>query len=149
MSYKKLTRSASNRVIAGICGGLGNYFDIDPLIFRIIFFIFGLTGSGIIAYIILMFVIPSEKNVIDPSSTGINEEWIHNVANEVKESVSKNTKPPVNALSIIIAIVLIALGFFFLFPCFHLRLVLPIALIVCGLLILLFYKKNKTDSYEK
>jgi phage shock protein C len=143
MSHKRLTRSTSNRVLAGICGGLGNYFDVDPIIFRVIFCVLGLTGSGIIAYFILMFIIPSEKNLATPaSSSGINEKWIDSVAYEVKEEVTHNVKKHTNVFAIIVGISLIAMGFFFLFPWFHLQFLFPVALIIGGILLLIFQNKK-------
>lgn len=59
---KKLTRSKKNRIIAGICGGLGEYFNIDPNLFRIGFVILGLSGAfGVVLYIVMLFIIPEEK----------------------------------------------------------------------------------------
>jgi len=56
---KKLYRSKKGRVLAGICGGLGEYFKVDPVIFRILFaFFFFAGGATLILYIILIFVIP-------------------------------------------------------------------------------------------
>jgi phage shock protein C len=58
---KRLYRSREERWLAGICGGLGNYFDIDPTVIRVLFVLFSLVvGGGIIAYIILWIVIPQE-----------------------------------------------------------------------------------------
>lgn len=58
---KTLYRSRTNRKVAGVCGGLGKYFDIDPIIIRLIWFLFVLFGgSGIIVYIIAWIVIPLE-----------------------------------------------------------------------------------------
>jgi phage shock protein C len=60
--YKQLYRSRDERMVAGICGGLGEYLDIDPTIIRLIF-VFGmvLTGSGLFwAYLIMMLVVPEE-----------------------------------------------------------------------------------------
>jgi len=56
---KRLYRDPDNRVLGGVCGGLGAYFNSDPLLFRILFIIifFGL-GSGLIIYIILWIAIP-------------------------------------------------------------------------------------------
>ena len=61
-TQKKLTRSMSNRKIAGICGGLGEYFNVDPLVFRIIFLVllFG-GGSGFLLYLILWIVMPEDR----------------------------------------------------------------------------------------
>jgi phage shock protein C len=58
---QRLYRSRTERKIAGICGGLAMYFDIDPVIIRLfwlLFVFFG--GAGIIMYIIAWFVIPLE-----------------------------------------------------------------------------------------
>jgi phage shock protein C len=60
--YKQLYRSRDERMVAGICGGLGKYLDIDPTIVRLIF-VFGtvITGSGLFwAYLIMMLVVPEE-----------------------------------------------------------------------------------------
>jgi len=53
--YKQLTRSISNRMIAGVCAGLGDYLNIDPTVVRLLFVLgFFLTGPGIfVAYLIM------------------------------------------------------------------------------------------------
>ncbi len=57
----KLYRSNTDKVIAGVCGGLANYFNIDPTIIRLIFVIIALSGGiGIIAYLIFWIIIPVE-----------------------------------------------------------------------------------------
>ncbi|NSW89709.1 MAG: PspC domain-containing protein [Firmicutes bacterium] len=57
--YKKLYRSSRNKIIAGVCGGLAEYFNIDPTIVRVLWILFAcMGGSGILAYIICVFVIP-------------------------------------------------------------------------------------------
>ncbi|MFP4111715.1 MAG: PspC domain-containing protein [Candidatus Woesearchaeota archaeon] len=57
---KHLKRSKQNRVIAGVCGGLGEYFDIDPTIIRLLFVLAFFFGSGFLAYIIMWIVMPEE-----------------------------------------------------------------------------------------
>lgn len=58
-STRRLTRSATDKRIAGVCGGIGEYFDIDPTIVRILFVLAALLGGpGIIAYIVLWIVLP-------------------------------------------------------------------------------------------
>lgn len=56
---KKLYRSLNNRVLAGVCGGLGEYFNVDPTIVRLIWVVFCCMGAGILAYIIAALVIPN------------------------------------------------------------------------------------------
>jgi phage shock protein C len=56
---KRLYRSKKDRMIAGVCGGLAEYFGIDPVLVRIIALILILTaGGGLLAYIILWIVVP-------------------------------------------------------------------------------------------
>ena len=56
---KKLYRSVENRMIGGVCGGIGEYFDIDPTLVRLLTVAFVLAGgSGLIGYIIGWIIIP-------------------------------------------------------------------------------------------
>jgi phage shock protein C len=56
---KRLYRSGKNRVLGGVCGGLGEYFNIDPVIVRILWIVFSLLyGAGILVYIIAWIIIP-------------------------------------------------------------------------------------------
>ncbi len=65
MTGKKLYRSYDNRMIAGICGGIGEYFDIDPTIVRLIAVIFVFVwGFGIVLYLLAWIIIPNEIDVI-------------------------------------------------------------------------------------
>ncbi len=59
---KRLYKSADDKMICGVCGGIARYFNIDSTLVRLIFAIFGLTGgSGVLAYIIAVIIIPSEQ----------------------------------------------------------------------------------------
>lgn len=54
---KKLRKSATNKKLAGVCGGLGEYFNVDPVIFRAIFLILLIgAGTGLLAYLIFALV---------------------------------------------------------------------------------------------
>ena len=58
---KKLLRSRKNRVIAGVCGGIGEYLGIDPTVVRLLWVVFTLmAGVGILAYIIAWIIIPEK-----------------------------------------------------------------------------------------
>ena len=58
---KRLYRSKNDRVIAGVCGGIGRYFEIDPVIIRIIWVLLAFAGgAGILAYLISWLIIPKE-----------------------------------------------------------------------------------------
>ncbi len=57
---KKLYRSKSDRMLAGICGGIGEYFQIDPTLVRLLWVIFSIGGPGLLVYLIGIAIIPSE-----------------------------------------------------------------------------------------
>ena len=58
---KKLFRSAADRKLAGVCGGIGEYFGIDPTMVRIGWVVFCLLGgSGVLAYFLCALIIPEE-----------------------------------------------------------------------------------------
>jgi len=63
MSEKKLRRSRTDRWIGGVCGGLGEFFGMNPAWFRLLFFILGLPGGvpGVLPYLILWAIIPLEE----------------------------------------------------------------------------------------
>lgn len=56
---KRLYKSNQNKMIDGVCGGIAEYFGIDPTVVRLIWALFSLMGgSGILAYIIAAIIIP-------------------------------------------------------------------------------------------
>ena len=58
---KRLYRSKNEKMIAGVCGGLANYFSIDPTIVRLVFILLLFAPpSGILIYLILMLITPLE-----------------------------------------------------------------------------------------
>lgn len=62
----RIYRSSTNKKISGVCGGIGEYFNIDPTIVRIIYVLFGwrYLGTALIVYIICSIVIPVDDGVI-------------------------------------------------------------------------------------
>ncbi len=61
--YQKLYRSRENRVLGGICGGLGEYFDIDPTLVRVLFVFgafLGFPGALALIYLVMLILIPQE-----------------------------------------------------------------------------------------
>jgi phage shock protein C len=59
----KLYRSKKNKIIAGICGGIGEYFKIDPTLVRLLWLLISVMsmGAGLVAYIIAWIIIPEES----------------------------------------------------------------------------------------
>ena len=65
---KKWYRSRKDKMIGGVCGGIGEYFDVDPTIIRIIAVIGLFAGAGVLAYIVLWIVVPEEPYVAESTT---------------------------------------------------------------------------------
>ena len=65
MTYmnKKLYRSNTNKMICGVCGGIGEYFDVDPTIIRLLWAVLACSGTGIVVYLIAAIIIPLDMGV--------------------------------------------------------------------------------------
>lgn len=64
MEKKRLMRSATDKKIDGVCGGIAKYFDIDPVIVRVVYAVLTLCSAafpGIILYIACIIVMPKEE----------------------------------------------------------------------------------------
>lgn len=65
---KKLYRS-SNRILAGVCGGIAEYFDVDPTLIRVVYLVLSLFSAafpGILLYIILLILMPNYNQIETP-----------------------------------------------------------------------------------
>lgn len=110
---ERLYRSRGDKMIAGICGGMGEYFKIDPVIIRLVFVILAfIQGIGIIAYILLWIIVPMEgkekpvKEVVKENIREIAEE-AQNWGKEAKERVKT---PPENKSSFWFGVGILVLG---------------------------------------
>ncbi len=64
---KRLFRSKQDRMLAGVCGGLAEYFDIDPTIVRLLFVVGVLAGVSPVVYVLMWIVMPEEAGI--PTAT--------------------------------------------------------------------------------
>ncbi len=104
---RKLYRSRTDSVIGGVCGGLAEYFSIDPVIVRVVTAVsifFG--GFGLIAYLILWLVVPLQgSEAAQPRDTiqaNVNEikETAEGIGQEVRETFSRAERDPETAARI-------------------------------------------------
>lgn len=105
---KRLYRSRKDKIIAGVCGGIGEYFGIDPVIIRIIavvLFFWG--GSGILAYIIGMIIIP-----VAPFAEDVQLKKV--VKKEVVKEKKETTPASGDSGALIIGLILVIVGGIFL-----------------------------------
>lgn len=83
---KKLYRDPDNKVAGGVCSGIGHYFDLDPVIFRVLFVVAFLTlGSGFFLYIILWIIIPEAKTTAEKLEMKGESVTIDNIKKKVEE----------------------------------------------------------------
>lgn len=85
---KKLYRSDTEKIIAGVAGGIAEFMDLDPSLIRLAFVILGIFGGGgVVIYIIMWLIVPKANTI---SST--NQETIKSNAQEIKSSIESATK---------------------------------------------------------
>lgn len=72
---KKLYRSRTDSMLAGVCGGLGAYFDIDPTLIRLLFVLSTLfSGLGILIYLAMWFIVPEEPEGDEAEAPQVTED---------------------------------------------------------------------------
>jgi phage shock protein C len=129
MDQRKLTRSSQDQVIAGVCSGLAKYFNTDPVLVRIIFFLLVfMGGSGVFLYLVLWLILPTDAEAkTEHPNPGQHEPVIEHLAPKKDQ---KQT----------IGLILILLGMLFLlnnyFPSFEVYKLWPLGLVLIGLLII-------------
>ena len=144
---KKLYRNQHNKVIGGVASGLADYFEVDVVIFRLIFVLLALVGGGgVLGYIILWIVVPSNprqfdnQNYQNPSSaqTPPASEAADN--NRTEDTVTNETVHHNSNAGLTAGIVLIFVGLFFLatrlVPWFNFHDFWPLLLIIGGVFII-------------
>ena len=63
VAKKRLVRPRKGRVIAGVCAGIAEYFDVDPVLVRLLLLLFFMSGGSILFYLIAWLVMPDENNI--------------------------------------------------------------------------------------
>jgi phage shock protein C len=105
-TMKRLYKSRKNKAIAGVCGGIAEYFNVDPVLVRLIAVLFLLTGgAALIAYIIGMIILPKEpwETPVDGASIPVEN-----------EATPGQTEDLSHVGSLIAGVILIAFGIHFL-----------------------------------
>jgi phage shock protein C len=146
----QLYRSASDRVLAGVCGGLAKYFSVDTMLVRLVFLLllfFG--GGGVVLYLILWIIVPDERRLdATPQETmQTNTQEMAQTARQFGQSMGQAmgsvsgdaAQTGARNGPVIFAIILIGLGLWFLVQnLLHIDLgqLWPVVLIVIGLALL-------------
>ncbi len=76
MNDKRLIRSRNNRMFFGVCAGLADYLNVDPVIVRLLMVLLTLwNGVGLLVYLVLAIIMPQEADVT-PKANAFNDEEI-------------------------------------------------------------------------
>jgi len=87
---KKLYRSEKDSMIAGVCGGIADYFDIDSTLVRLLTVIFVLLGgAGVVAYIVAWIIIPKNPGQVSDDKLDKREESKEKIKKEAEEVVEE------------------------------------------------------------
>ena len=143
-SLKRLQRSRVNRVIAGVCGGIGEFLNIDPTLVRLAFVILAFAnGLGVILYIIAIFIVP-----LNPSTTTVQGPSF---------DIGVSEKLTGNLIILAVGAIILLIGLFMLFMfsvgwnpfeifAFIGKIVVPLSLIVLGILVLIIGLNSRTKT---
>ncbi len=72
---RRLTRSSKNKMICGVCGGIGEYLNVDPTIIRLVWLFLILSGVAIFVYFIAALIIPLDKDVENKENFKSKDTW--------------------------------------------------------------------------
>ncbi|MFA3781443.1 PspC domain-containing protein [Melioribacteraceae bacterium 4301-Me] len=143
----KLYRSRKFRVLGGVCGGLAEYLNLDPVLVRVLFVIIALiNGLGILLYIILWIVLPEESF---EKAYGIKQDQTQN-------NLNKENSPTIDKFQnrgsgrIVFGVLLISIGLLFfvnnVFPYINFEDIFPLILIVIGIALIYNSFRNSREN---
>ena len=148
-NYKRLFRSRNNRVIAGVCAGLADYFNIDLALMRVLFVVAAMCGSfGFWMYVILWIVVP-EENIL---GTGSNDRYSNNDTIDItpKDENPNNDEKKSISGAMIASLILIFIGLVALIdnftPLAWIWKLWPVPIILIGVIILINSLKNNDNE---
>jgi phage shock protein PspC (stress-responsive transcriptional regulator) len=146
MTPRKIYRSGSDVKIAGVCGGLGAYFDIDPTLVRVFFVLLAFAdGVGVWLYLLLWIFLPAEDRVgaTFEENVRVGVEEITDRAKEVGSELQTGMRSSSQRASYVLGAVLILFGLFFLLESLNIfwfstfrSLLWPVLLIFAGAFLL-------------
>jgi phage shock protein C len=147
MSNQKLYRNETDRMIAGVCGGLAKFFNVEATVVRLVFLLlFFLGGSGFLLYLILWIIVPQESHTAGTPQDVVqaNAQDMAQTARNLGQNVGGSTGDVAQSAArngpLIFAVLLIFLGGWFLLQnLFHIDLgqFWPLILIIIGLALLI------------
>ena len=133
---KRLERDLQNKVLGGVCSGLGNYFNMDPTFWRVLLFVLFLFGCfGLLIYIILWIAMPAAKP--QPITNTTSQE-----VTTVEDDKKKRNGNMVAGFTLIGIGIISLIGRYI--PQINWRTAWPILLIVLGIILIIPFKSEKS-----
>jgi len=115
---KRLVRSRSDAILGGVCGGLGEYFDIDPNLVRLLFVLFAVltSGYGILAYFVLWLILPARLSDSHdlPDRLWEAADQIADRARSIGDDIRRATHRPNRGATFLLGLALVLVGVAFL-----------------------------------
>lgn len=144
LGLKHLKRSETDKILFGVCGGLGEYFELDSTVFRIIFVLLTLFGGlGLVLYIILALLVPASsetnRDVVQEMRQGAEtfRQAVTPAAEQATHSTPRESSGPHRlGLALIVIGILFLLSNFGFFAGLNLSRLWPILLVLLGLVVL-------------
>lgn len=141
---KQIYRSSHNAFIGGVCGGLGEYFDIDPVLVRVIWLFAVFSGIGVLVYFLCWLLIPKKPLGVMSSDQDQYEDGYYN------ETYYEHRQERREKTKLILGAGLIIIGSFSLMkrfmPWFDFNLIWPIMLILGGFYLIYREKDNHDEE---
>lgn len=151
----KLYRSRTNRMVGGVCGGLGHYLGIDPTFIRLFFVLLALAdGVGVLVYLLLWLIMPREGRLEEAITEGtipVDAKEMAERARAMGDDLREAVRAPHPQAGVIIGVALIALGVVHLLRNLNIPwlwwldfdLFWPLFLVAAGVFLLLRYVKGE------
>lgn len=150
---RRLCRSEKERLLGGVCGGLAEYFKVDPVLVRVVFvlvtFLLGVL-LGVVAYIVLWIITPSASSA-NPSAKEAVKQNIEELKQTATEAVNKGKETARGSLAYFMGVVLIALGVILFLAEFGFSWwwgfarAWPVVFIILGILLLVYTAGRERD----
>ncbi|GAB4176899.1 MAG: hypothetical protein Kow00108_12320 [Calditrichia bacterium] len=143
---KKLYRSKNDRVLAGVCGGLADYFEIDANLIRFLFIVFiFFSGIGLLLYIASIFIIPEEE-----TDAPVDEPVVGNAENKIAKTIKSVKFWGYVFVFAGLLLLLEVAGIFdyWIFTKLNFSMVLGLIFLAIGLYLLYFRKDNEDIQQE-
>lgn len=139
---KKLYRTRQDKIIGGVCGGLGKYFDIDPVLIRVLFVLLAFfEGIGLLIYLLLLIIVPREPIILEQEFEAVTTPTDDETTNYPSLDQPSRTKKFFGIVLLVIGTLLLLQNFVSIFKS---EIIIPLIIILIG--IYLLYESLKKDG---